>query len=149
MSPLPEENSRVRELKQKSVLNSVRYFDVYRRGKKVGSYTVRDAVLVGPFGQVVGIRTGRGFTPGYDDIAIANAPVQPDFWLSRSSLSLTQTRQLDSMVANLFPKTLPGNRVAPAASGKPLRFKTIWETSIFWTWSEMGILGFSSRERPR
>src|SRR6266849_3087771 len=117
----------MRELIRKSVLSRAKHFDVYRKGKKIGSFILREAVLSGPFGQVVGIGTATGFTPSYDDIAIAGAPAQPDFWLPASSLSLAQTRQLESLLANLFPKALPRNSVAAAAAGQPIRLRTKWE----------------------
>src|SRR5271157_5762423 len=62
--PKAHDSPSVRELQRKSILSRVKHFDVYRKGKKVGYYTVEDAVVLGPFGQVVGIGTATGFTPG-------------------------------------------------------------------------------------
>lgn len=118
---------RVRELIQKSILSKVNLFDVYRKGRKVGYFTVKNPVYVGPFGQVVAVGTATGFTPTSEDIAIAGALSQPDFLLPLSKLNLTQTKQLDSMVMALLPKTIPTNPVAPTAAGQPIRLRTTWE----------------------
>jgi hypothetical protein len=82
-------NPNVRELIRKSILNSVKHFDIYRKGKKIGYFDVQDAIILGPMGQVVGVGTATGFTPAYEDKGNPDRPT----WLLLCRLAWRKREQ--------------------------------------------------------
>jgi len=119
---------KISQARRRSILNRVRDFDVYRKGKKIGSFSITEvsAAFIGAITKVVGIGQASGFEPSYEDIAIAGGEGQQGFW-SSTQLSPSQRRQLRSLALGLVPKVMPRNKVVPRLAGKRIALESIRE----------------------
>lgn len=99
---------RVRAAIQESILNKIKNFEVYRRGRKVGSFSVTAITVTWAGGniKVVGKGIPNGFQPQGDEMAIAGPSSHAGFW-PPMALSSTQQKELLSQALGMIPKRVP------------------------------------------
>jgi hypothetical protein len=116
---------RVLAAKQESILNRIKDFDIFRGGERVGCFSVTgtDVMYIGALPKVIGRGTPVGFTPQVNDIAMV-VPAMHASYLSSTTLSAAQQRQLLVQAHDMIPRTLPADWAnhlgVPEAAGKPL-----------------------------
>jgi len=122
------DSPRVVAAKRQSILNKIKSFEVFRKGKRVGSFSVSrvDIIFIGAGLKAVGRGTPIGFQLQGGDIAVAGPASHAGFW-SSTSLSPAQQRQVLSQALGLLPKTVPPNKGMPQLVGKPI---VIGETRV-------------------
>ncbi|MCI0392477.1 MAG: hypothetical protein MOB07_27410 [Acidobacteria bacterium] len=116
---VPENNKKTLQAKKDSILNRVKTFEVYRKGKKVGSVFVTEiaATFIGAIPKVVGLGKAAGFQFEGGEIAMSRAISQEGF-RSPPPLKLAQRKRLRALALGLLPKTIPRNNRLPKLTGK-------------------------------